>query len=272
MQSNESPKSIDSTVVKKFKEDYNSVFQEIQHEIKSKKRGVLFTVIHIICGEEKSKSQYCCQYYQIDDKSNLNDDYSISKDIIKGLYPNPSSKIKSNNMWTKILSLINELFTSNFISYFDSYTNFIAKCRKKEQNKEQFDKVYEIPPSKSKTLQLAALCLVVQASVVKNIKKGDSINVSQIEEFIDSTLYFLCTTPERANEIQQLLEFTEEENSNVSEQTEVYVRIDFYDGEEVIGKKVPYMIKRNLSENDNFVVEELACLKYLSNLENFNRV
>ena len=110
--------------------------------------------------------------------------------------------------------------------------------------------------------------------MINNIKKDDSIHVSQIQELIDSNLYFLCTTPEDADEKQQLLEFTEEEISNVSEQTEVYVRIDFSDGEEMIGKKVPYLLKRKLPKNENFVFTKLACLKYLSTsgLENFKDV
>jgi hypothetical protein len=87
-------------------------------------------------------------------------------------------------------------------------------------------------------------------------------------------LYFLCTTPEDATATQQRLELTEEDITTVSEQREIYVTINIADGEEMIGKKVPYILKRNLPPNGQGMVTQLACLKYLSvsGLENFNRI
>jgi hypothetical protein len=129
----------------------------------------------------------------------------------------------------------------------------------------------QIPP---KGAAPVALCLVVPASVVENVRKNSPIDVSGIKKLIDNSLYFLCTTPEDADATWELLDRTNEDITTVSEQREIYVRINIADGEDMIGKKVPYILKRNLPSNGQGVVRQLACLKYLSvsGLENFNRI
>jgi hypothetical protein len=129
----------------------------------------------------------------------------------------------------------------------------------------------KIPP---KGAAPVALCLVVPASVVENVRENSSIDVSGIEKLIDNSLYFLCTTPEDANATWELLDRTNEDITTVSEQREIYVRINIAEGEDMIGKKVPYILKRNLPSNGQGVVRQLACLKYLSvsGLEKFNRI
>ena len=119
-----------------------------------------------------------------------------------------------------------------------------------------------------------ALCLVVPASVVENVRENYPIDVSDIEKLIDNSLYFLCTTPEDANATWELLDRTKEDIKTVSEQREIYVRINIADGEDMIGKKVPYILKRNLPSNGQGIVTQLACLEYLSvsGLEKFNRI
>ena len=118
------------------------------------------------------------------------------------------------------------------------------------------------------------LCLVVPASVVENVIENSPIDVSSIEKLIDNSLYFLCTTPEKAEATWKLLDRTDEDITTLSEQREIYVRINIADGEDMMGKKVPYILKRNLPSNGQGVVRQLACLKYLSvsGLENFNRI
>jgi hypothetical protein len=134
-----------------------------------------------------------------------------------------------------------------------------------------------LAPSPKKSSVSVALCLLVPASVVRdigNIKKDTPINISDIETLIENASYFLCTSPEDANTIQHRLKLTNEDITDVSEQREFYVRINIADGEELMGKKVPYILKRNLPSNGQGLVGQLACLEYLSvsGLENFNRV
>ncbi len=131
-----------------------------------------------------------------------------------------------------------------------------------------------LAPSPKKSSVSVALCLIVPASVVGNIRENHTINVSDIETLIENASYFLCTSPEEANTIQQRLKLTNEDIKDVSEQREIYVRINIADGEDMIGKKVPYILKRNLPSNGQGTVEKLACLEYLSvsGLENFNRI
>jgi len=147
------------------------------------------------------------------------------------------------------------------------------KEREVTENREILLPSNSSPPRKKVPVPVA-LCLVVPASVVENVRENSSIDVSGIEKLIDNSLYFLCTTPEDANATWELLDRTKEDITTVSEQREIYVRINIADGEDMIGKKVPYILKRNLPSNGQGTVEQLACLEYLSvaGLEKFNRI
>ncbi|MFN6199611.1 MAG: hypothetical protein ACK4YS_13570 [Aphanizomenon sp.] len=153
----------------------------------------------------------------------------------------------------------------------------VLKNRQQEPKKKQTEvwssnnKETVVPPVKTSTNPVA-LCLVVPSLVVRNVKKDYPINISDIEKLIDNSLYFLCTELEEATQLS--LETTDEDITNVSEQREIYIRINIANGESMIGKKIPYILKRNLPPNGQGVVIQLACLKYLSvsGLEYFNHI
>ncbi|MEH1987188.1 hypothetical protein [Nostoc sp.] len=65
---------------------------------------------------------------------------------------------------------------------------------------------------------------------------------------------------------------TDENILTVGERREVYVRIHIADGKEMLDKTVPYILKTNLPSHRQGVVEKLACLGDLSDLEAFNRI
>lgn len=267
---------------------YEKVFEEIYPQIKNHKKGVLSTVVYIILGENnKSQAQELCQGFKINSKSSLNDDLSISSDIIGLFITNPNDEKRwiidrlkqgvknarqnfGNNLESDEMKLYHIVIIGCILLGVIACIAYL----KAKQKKAEVEKEDKIQPSKPKIPQPATLCVVVPASVVGNLKNNHLVNVSEIQEFIDNASYFLCTIPENANATQQLLELTDEDISNASETREVYVRIDIDDGEEMIGKKVPFILKRNLPGNGEFVITELACLKYLSNsgLEKFNRV
>ncbi|MTJ53653.1 hypothetical protein FJR38_13860 [Anabaena sp. UHCC 0253] len=131
---------------------------------------------------------------------------------------------------------------------------------------------------KQKDTRPVALCLIVPALpalALENVRKNDQIDSEYIKELIDNSLYFLCTDDTyKAKKISELLETTDEDYINVSEQREVYVSIEIDNAEEMIGKTVPYILKRNLPVNAQGEVRKIACLKYLSvsGLEKFNRI
>lgn len=266
---------------------YEQVFDEIYPQIKNQKKGVLSTVIYTILEADELQAEQVCQHLKIGSKSPLNDDLSISSDIIGFFISNPNDK----KQW--IIDPLKE-GVKNARQYFGSnlesdemklYQIAFVGCLivgviaciaylKAKQKKAELDKFDKTPPPKPKIPKAVALCLVVPASVVRNIKNDNPINIYDIEKLIDNTSYFLCTNPEDADTIQKHLELVNEDITNASEHAEVYVRINIDDGEEMIGKTVPYILKRNLPVNGELVVTELACLKYLSNsgLEKFNRV
>ncbi|MEH2299555.1 MAG: hypothetical protein V7K88_11100 [Nostoc sp.] len=65
---------------------------------------------------------------------------------------------------------------------------------------------------------------------------------------------------------------TDENILNVGERREVYVRIYIDNGQEMLEKTVPYILKRNLPSHRQGIVKKLACLGDLSGLEAFNRI
>ena len=272
---------------------YRAICEEIYPQIKNLKEGVLFTVIYIILESDNSQAQKICEYLKIKDSAELEDDLSISADIIGLFLTNPNNKTQWIN--DKIIKPAKEFFeyarklirSNNDMKLFEivvigclivgivACVKYLERVKKERElgDRRKIPPLDSSPPRKKVPVPVA-LCLVVPASVVENVRKNSPIDVSNIEKLIDNSLYFLCTTPEDANVTWELLDRTAEDITTVSEQREIYVRIDIADGEDMIGKKVPYILKRNLPSNGQGIVTELACLKYLSvaGLENFNRI
>ncbi|QLE46825.1 hypothetical protein FD724_00700 [Nostoc sp. C057] len=117
-----------------------------------------------------------------------------------------------------------------------------------------------------------ALHLVVPVFVVNNTKENHLITASDIEKLIDNARYFLCTKSAVPDLIEDFLKFTDENISTIHERSEIYIRINIPDGQEMLDKKVPYILKRNLPSHGQGVVRKIACLEDLSGLEKFNRI
>ncbi|MEH1920712.1 hypothetical protein [Nostoc sp.] len=117
-----------------------------------------------------------------------------------------------------------------------------------------------------------ALHLVVPAFVVNNIRENDLITASDLEKLIDNARYFLCTKSAVSDLIEESLKFTDENILTIHERREIYIRVHIADGQEMLDKKVPYILKRNLPSHGQGVVRKIACLEDLSGLEKFNRV
>ncbi|WP_138505717.1 hypothetical protein [Nostoc sp. PA-18-2419] len=271
---------------------YEQVFDEIHPQIKNQKRGVLSTVIYTILAPEELQAQEICNVLQIGSQAVLNDDLSISADIIGLFISNP----KDQKQWLieplkESVKNVRKSIGSNFEDHDMKLFQIVVigclivgtvsciKYLQKTKKRQRVGESQKIQPSdtslpQQKVIKPVALCLIVPASEVENVIENNQINVSDIEKLIDKSLYFLCTNLEDADASQQHLELTNENITTVSEQREVYIRINITDGEEMIGKKVPYILKRNLPHNGLCVVKQLACLRYLSvsGLEKFNRV
>jgi hypothetical protein len=117
-----------------------------------------------------------------------------------------------------------------------------------------------------------ALHLVVSASVVRGKTVNSLITASEIEKLIDDAPYFLCTVIDVEKSIESYLSFTDDDISKIHDKREFYIRIIIADGQDMLDKKVPYILKRNLPAHGQGVIRKLACLEDLSGLEKFNRV
>ncbi|MDB9449095.1 hypothetical protein [Dolichospermum circinale] len=273
---------IGSSPGQNLKTVYEQVFEEIYPHIKEGKKGVLSTVIYLIVPESATK---ICSSFGIDSKALLEHDLLISFDILSLFVSTPNDKKEQiteqfKEVFKNLLDL-SKYVENNDLKLFQivvigclivGVSACLIYLNKKPSSKNILSGNSSSPQKNPKPVSLS---LVVPASVLGgNIKENYPINIPGIEKLIDNSLYFLCTDSEQADKTQERLELTEENITNVSEQREVYIRINIADAEEMMGKKVPYILKRNLPANGQGIVRKIACLKYLSvsGLENLNRI
>jgi hypothetical protein len=273
---------IGSSPGQNLKTVYEQVFEEIYPHIKEGKKGVLSTVIYLIVPESATK---ICSSFGIDSKALLEHDLLISFDILSLFVSTPNDKKEQiteqfKEVFKNLLDL-SKYVENNDLKLFQivvigclivGVSACLIYLNKKPSSKNILSGNSSSPQKNPKPVSLS---LVVPASVLGgNIKENYPINISDIEKLIDNSSYFLCTDSEQADKTQERLELTEENITNVSEQREVYIRINIADAEEMMGKKVPYILKRNLPANGQGIVRKIACLKYLSvsGLENLNRI
>jgi hypothetical protein len=273
---------IGSSPGQNLKTIYEQVFEEIYPHIKEGKKGVLSTVIYLIVPESATK---ICSSFGIDSKALLEHDLLISFDILSLFVSTPNDKKEQiteqfKEVFKNLLDL-SKYVENNDLKLFQivvigclivGVSACLIYLNKKPSSKNILSGNSSSPQKNPKPVSLS---LVVPASVLGgNIKENYPINISDIEKLIDNSSYFLCTDSEQGDKTQERLELTEENITNVSEQREVYIRINIADAEEMMGKKVPYILKRNLPANGQGIVRKIACLKYLSvsGLENLNRI
>lgn len=269
---------------------YSQIFDLLYPEIQNQKRGVLHTVIYIIL-EEKSQADLICNHFNITEFNTLNDDQKIVENLmfnIKGLDKyNPIKKITSFFVRDEGIRLDEKYIELSWIvviacvligAYFS--LKYI-EGKKKENKKKQYERVATtnvqatFPPSQPIPQPLrsctAALCLVVPAFLISNLRRNNLLNAPEIEELLDNVSYFLCTTIEDANLKQMAIEITDEVIPTNNNQ-EFYIRIHIADGQEMINKEATYFLKTNLPSHGKGVIKQIAYLRNLSGLEKFNRV
>ncbi|MEH1816896.1 MAG: hypothetical protein V7K26_02815 [Nostoc sp.] len=256
---------------------YSQVFEQVYPQIRNQGRGVLYTVMHIIFYAEQSRSSSICNYLDIKSSATLEDDRKIVEGLISN--PNDSFNIKNINpfkderkmelFWIVVLActLTGVYSCYKYLEYTKEQkaTQKIAGSTKSSQPAVSPQE----PVTQPRQSLTAALCLVVSANAIGNLRKNSQINVSDIEKLIDAASYFLCIEEADSN---QLHPKTTDEDIPTDSNLEVYVKIYIDEGQEMIGKKVLYILKRNLPSHGQGVVKQLACLKNLSGLEKFNRV
>ena len=284
-----SNKKLVSSPGQNLKTLYEQVFEKVYPHINGHKKGILFTVIHLIVPEN---AQEILSLSNISDKASVEEDLSILSDIIDIFVSTPNGKkqqitaqfqevfnnlLDLNKYENNDLKLFQIVVIGCLIVGVSACLSFLRKAQQSPKNipsniPSNIPLGNSSPPQKNPQ----SLCLVIPESVLGgNIKENYPINISEIGKLIDNSAYFLCTNSEHADKIQERLELTEE---NVSEPKEVYIRINIADAEEMMGKKFPYILKRNLPANGIGVVRKIAYLKYLSvsglesGLDEFNRI
>ncbi len=242
----------------KLKELYQDVYDQVYPQIKDQKLGVLCTVIHVILNSDQTQAKKICQELGIEGKSSWEEDLSIGADVIG------NKLIRSQNMEPFTIILIALAIVG------------VPACLKYIQHTKQKSDPISTPPADPppKKSEYACLCLVVPASVARKFTNNNPIDKAEVEDLIDNASYFLCTNNQKADTVQENLDLTEEKITDISEQREVYIRINIADGQDMIGKQISYTLKSNLPPHGQGVIRKIACIKYLSvsGLEEFNRI
>jgi hypothetical protein len=277
-----------------LKDLYDKVFEKIKPKIKYLGRGILYASIQIILLEdeldkEQIETPIICNCLDIKPSAYRDEDinhvynlrglfaYTISKsdferDILKlaetakDKFDKSEDKKMEELKWIVVVACT-VVGAYVCIQYLQEQDKKNRVPKKGQVNRKSEDLQYSVPRPPSP----AALCLIVPANIVSDLSNGASINIDGLSYLIDSASYFICTTKSDADSKERQLTMTNE-NISPDSNREVYIRIKISDGNDLIGKKIRYAIKTNLPNNNNFVVENIACLGLLTGLESFNRV
>lgn len=279
--------------IQEIRKLYKEVFDLVYPEIQKQEKGILYKVIHVLLKSEKSQADNLCTEYDIKEGNSIDDDHIHFTQRLENK-PNLRNLLKPGlNLFDKARDIIVTNMNPNmtkvagivFIACVFVGAIYIKKYLEDSNSQPQI-KTNDVPrvPSTSKPDRhiTAALCLVVPVSVFNDIKsknpnnlQDNNLDINELETLIDNALYFLCTEVDNANLKQKYLKFTDDsEDISIDSNREVYIRIDINNGEEMIGKTVPYILKRNLPSAGQRIIEKYGYLEYLSvsGLEKFNRI
>jgi hypothetical protein len=279
-----------------LKDLYDKVFEKIKPKTKDLHRGVLYKSIQIMLLEdepntEQIKTPVICNYLGIKPSAYRNEDinlvynlreifsYTISEsDIERGalkLFKETAVKLLNDESEGKrmeelkwiVFGACAVLGAYYCIQYLEGQNkkNNVSKMEQVNRKSEDLQYTSPHPPIS------AALCLIVPANTVSSLGDGANINVNDLSYLIDSASYFVCTTMDYADLIEQQLTMTNE-NILPDSNREVYIRIKISDCRNLIDKKITYILKTNLPVNADFIIEKTACLRSLTGLESFNRI
>jgi len=269
---------------------YKDVWELVYPQVANENKGVLYKVIHILLEGEESKAYEICTNTGINKNASLNDDESIAGDQTLMEKPNPVNHffkqnwLKQKMQHTTLNNLNNpDMVTVAWLVFIGSILVGAGVCIQYRNNRKQNlrGNARNLQPESLQSLHpepiTAALCLVVPASVFIDLRDKhpngfteNRLKTSDLIMLIDNASYFLCTNVNNAGSKEQFLEMTKEDiptNSN----REVYIRIHINQGQEMIDKESPYILKRNLPNYGQRIIQ-YGCLRNLSGLENFNRI
>jgi hypothetical protein len=271
---------------------YKDVWELVYPQVANENKGVLYKVIHILLDGEESKAYEICTNTGINKNASLDDDESIAGDQLLMEKPNPLNQFFKQN-WLKqkmhhtTLNNLNnpDMVTVAWLVFIGSILVGVGVCIQYRNNRKQNlrgnarNVQPDSLPSPPREPISAALCLVVPASVIIDLRDkhpngltDNSLEFSDLKTLIDNASYFLCTDVENAASKEQFLEMTNNEDIPTNSNREVYIRIDINHGQEMIDKESPYILKRNLPNYGQRIIQKYACLRNLSGLENFNRI
>lgn len=264
---------------------YQNVFEQVYPQIKDHKNGVLYKVIYILLEGQESKADEICTDLRIKDNASREDDRDQINSFI------PPSHLSSDpfcNNWLDFSNLFKNIINPDMVIL--AWIVIIAclfvgvpVCsqyinKRKQKPTGNTTKLQPSPSSQELPPITAALCLVVQASVFIDLRNNypnaledNRLSCSDVKMLIDYSSHFLCIRREEVPLIEEHLEITREEIPNDSNQ-EVYIRIHISNGQNIIGKEVPYILKRDLPSDGKRIIQRRVSLKNLSGLENFNHI
>ncbi|VXD25067.1 conserved hypothetical protein [Planktothrix serta PCC 8927] len=269
----------------KLETRYQKVFDLVYPQIKDQKNGVLYKVIHILLEARESEASEICNDLDIKDNASLDDDENVVVYLIDKPNAIPLQSSHDNWLKEKFRVFMNpNLGKIAWIVIIACFLVGVPVCIQYINKRKQklTGNTTKLPPNSPSSQELppitAALCLVVQASVFIDLKnkhpnalEDNRLSCYDVKMLIDYSSHFLCIGLEDVASIEEHLEITREEITNDSNQ-EVYIRIHIDKGQNLIGKQVPYILKRDLPSDGQRIIQRYNCLKNLSGLEHFNHI
>ncbi|WP_131827132.1 MULTISPECIES: hypothetical protein [Moorena] len=277
---------------KESRSRFDEVYSEIEKCYKSKAKGCMYTAISKLSPDNY---QEICEHFNITQDSTITQDFQF----LKKYFIDDDNNHWSNNMDRVLKVLCKEVLdkplpeedpltqclrvtpepwlTIIFILFISlivigSYAFLKPVIFKTQEKPEQYTPPLS-PQPKDSTGKESILCLVVPSHQLSDLKisdlknQDDLIPSNRVKELISSASYFLCYGS--GQPIDQIVNLNLSPDSiNYSSDEDAYIQLRIPGGENIIGQKTKFELRKNLPDGDA-KIDKIARLINLYGLENF---
>lgn len=239
----------------------HELFDRVRDCINNRESGKLHAAIRCLLGPKNELGDKIQQHFGIRPDARLDDDLKL---------------LQKNAMNMKKDPAVNRTF-----ELFMGALALIALCYLWDSSSRRrgsltgsgttLDKVAgsEPEPPRIKTL---SICLVMPLAKVGSIAGVDPLPAAEVERLVDGANFFRCVEKREAEEDENLLLHLSDAAPDRAANPNIYLRLDFSGGEELLEANTQYALKRRLTGAEPATVGRQAMLDSLEGLKKFNRI
>ncbi|NEQ56880.1 MAG: hypothetical protein F6K53_05425 [Moorea sp. SIO4A1] len=271
---------------------FKDVYSEIEKCYKSKAKGCMYTAISKLSPDNY---QEVCEHFKITQDSTIKDDLQFFKKYFIDDNDNDWSNNMDRLLEDRVLKdRVLELFCKEVLDkplpeedpltqclrvtpepwlklYFIIFVSIIVigcYALLKSVIVQQTETKLDASPKPSQAqLKDSILCLVVPSDKLSGLNQGNLIPSNRVKELISFASYFLCDGSVEAIEQKVNLKLSPD-SINYSSDEDAYIQLTIYGGENIIGKKTKFELRKNLPDGDA-KIDQIGRILKKYGLENF---